>query len=81
MSDNDADRRAVEEYQRVVLAYETLDQEIDTLLNIHRGNHEAMPAEELQRYRELARQRDDLYNTMRYMEQQFLENDDSISNA
>lgn len=81
MSDNDASRRAVEEYQRVVLAYETLDQEIDTLLNTHRGNHEDMPDEELQRYRALARRRDELYNTMRYMEQQFLENDDSTSNA
>ncbi len=80
MSDSDESRRAVEEYQRVALAYETLHQEIDTLLNIHRGSHEDMPAEELQRYRELARRRDDLYNTMRYMEQQFLESDDSTSN-
>jgi len=81
MTENDESRRAVEEYQRVVLAYETLDREIDTLLNAHRGNHDDMSAEELQRYRALARERDELYNTMRYMEQQLLDNDDNLSDS
>ncbi len=40
--------------------YEALDEEIDTLIMAHGGTSEQMPPEDLERYRELARQRDEL---------------------
>jgi hypothetical protein len=56
-------------YQDVVAQYEALDREIDALLMQYGGASENMPAWELARYRKLARQRDDLQNEMRALEQ------------
>jgi hypothetical protein len=78
MLDNEDARRAVEDYQRIVLEYEMLDAEIDQLLGEYQGKHDLMPPDALTRYRELARQRDDAYNTMRFMEQQLLDIDDTL---
>lgn len=74
MGDNDSDLlQQVQQYRKVVLMYEALDEEIDTLIMAHGGTSDKMPAEDLQRYRSLARQRDELLNEMRTMEQQLLD--------
>jgi hypothetical protein len=65
-------RQQVEDYRRIVLQYEALDEEIDALLASHGGDAEAMSLEELERYRALARQRDDLFNDIRMLEQTLL---------
>ena len=48
------DVKRVQEYQRLVLEYEALDEEIDALIAQHHGATEHMPDEAYQRYRELA---------------------------
>lgn len=58
----------IEHYRQIVLRYEALDGEIDKLIMAHGGTSEKMPPEDLRRYRELARERDDLYSEMRAME-------------
>lgn len=65
-------RQQVEEYRRIVLLYEAIDEEIDSLLASHGGDAEAMSMDELDRYRGLARQRDDLFNEIRMIEETLL---------
>ena len=65
-------RQQVEDYRRIVLQYEAIDEEIDALLASHGGDAEAMSMAELERYRGLARQRDDLFNEIRMLEQTLL---------
>lgn len=66
----------VEEYRKIVLLYEALDEEIDELLTAHGGHMDKMSADVLARYRQLARRRDDLLNQMRTLERQLDINDD-----
>lgn len=56
-------------YQAFVHEYERLDEEIDQLIMVNGGTSDKMPPEALQRYRQLARQRDDVLNEMRRLEQ------------
>jgi len=65
-------RQQVEDYRRIVLEYEALDEVIDALLASHGGDAQAMSNDELERYRGLARQRDDLFNEIRMLEQTLL---------
>ena len=66
MGDNDSDiLQQVQYYRKVVLIYEALDEEIDKLIMAHGGTSDKMSPEDLERYRELARQRDELHNEMR----------------
>ena len=58
----------VHQYQELVLAYEALDKEIDALIMAHGGSSEKMPQEDLERYRLLARRRDDLQGEMHELE-------------
>lgn len=58
----------VQEYRKIVLLYEALDQQIDELIMAHGGHADKMPSEALVRYRDLARRRDDLQNEMRALE-------------
>ena len=58
----------VHKYQELVLAYEALDKEIDALIMAHGGSSEKMPPEDLERYRNLARQRDDVQGEMHELE-------------
>jgi hypothetical protein len=69
----DLDR--VQAYQKIVLDYEALDEEIDAFLAKHGGATERMSEEDLKRYRDLARRRDVIYNEMKALEQQLLDND------
>ncbi len=77
MDDNDSEiLLQVQYYRKVVLQYEALDKEIDTLIMAHGGTSDQMPPEDLEKYRALARQRDELHNEMRAIEQQLLDDDD-----
>lgn len=61
-------------YRDLVVQYEALDEAIDTLLDSH-SSEDSLTAEEMRRYRELARQRDDVQNAMRVLEEQLQMND------
>lgn len=77
MNDNESEQKQrVATYQRIVLQYEQLDEEIDNLLMAHDGRSDRMSPEDHARYRELARQRDELYNEMRALEQLLLSDDE-----
>ena len=70
---SEEDRNAlhqVQEYRKIVLLYEALDERIDNFLMAHGGHTDKMSAFDLAEYRKLARQRDDLLNEMRALEQQ-----------
>ncbi|NDJ59821.1 MAG: hypothetical protein GYB67_01780 [Chloroflexi bacterium] len=70
MGEHDADMLSqVQNYRNVVLRYEALDEQIDRLLMAHNGNSDQLSAAERAEYRQLARQRDELFNEMRFMEQ------------
>lgn len=58
----------VQRYRDLVLRYEALDEAIDTLIMRHGGKSDNMPAADLKRYRDLARERDDVLNEMRALE-------------
>ena len=58
----------VQKYRKLVLVYEALDKEIDALIMAHGGSSEKMPPEDLTRYRDLARQRDDIQGEMHELE-------------
>lgn len=77
MSENEGDvRRQVELYQQIVLRYEELDEQIDALLMAHDGRSDRMSPEDHARYRDLAQQRDELYNEMRALEQRLLSDEE-----
>ncbi|MEO1286580.1 MAG: hypothetical protein AAFV93_02340 [Chloroflexota bacterium] len=59
----------VTRYNDLVQQYHDLDEQIDTLLEVHHGHSENMTDSTRQTYRNLARQRDDIQNQMREMEQ------------
>jgi hypothetical protein len=70
MPDDDRDAlRRVQEYRKLVLLYEALDKQIDDLIMANGGLAENMSALDLARYRKLARQRDEVQNDMRALEQ------------
>lgn len=71
------ERAKVEAYRRIVLEYEALDEAIDRLIMEYGGQADKMPSEALERYRNLARQRDDVQNEMRVLEQQLMPTDDT----
>jgi len=58
----------VQKYRKLVLIYEALDKEIDALIMAHGGSSEKMPPEDLARYRDLARRRDDIQGEMHELE-------------
>ena len=70
--------RQVQNYRKMVLIYEGLNAEIHKLLEDNNGGTEFMSADDLQHYRDLARQRDEMMSEMRWMEQQLLGADDDI---
>ncbi|GAB4526493.1 MAG: hypothetical protein OHK0046_43330 [Anaerolineae bacterium] len=65
----------VRNYRKIVLIYEALNNKIAELL--HEGGTEHLSAEALDEYRNLARQRDELQNELRWLEQQLLNEDES----
>jgi hypothetical protein len=63
----------VQEYQKSVLAYEALDEQIDQLLSSSGGRTEDLSDEDYVRYRELADLRDLAYNHMKSLERGLLD--------
>lgn len=59
----------VTQYNELVQVYHALDEKIDNLLHAHQGHSENLTDESREKYRELARERDDIFNQMRTMEQ------------
>ncbi|HEX2905632.1 MAG TPA: hypothetical protein VHO69_02140 [Phototrophicaceae bacterium] len=77
MSEEDRSQlHQVQEYRKIVLLYEALDEQIDAFLTAHGGHTEKMSADEVAQYRQMARRRDDLLNQMRAMEHQLNINED-----
>lgn len=72
-----SDLDQVQTYRRLVLEYEALDEQVDSLLAQHHGATENMPPSEYERYRELARQRDVVYHQMLALERQLFPDDDA----
>jgi hypothetical protein len=60
----------VQTYREMVLLYEALDEKIDQLIMSNNGTMEKMSAADLEQYREWARQRSEVLNDMRILEQQ-----------
>jgi len=79
MPEDKSDQLAlVQQYQVLVEAYEALDRRIDEFVSAIRVPRDEMSAADLRRYRELARQRAELLNDMRLLEQQLdLSGDDA----
>jgi type I site-specific restriction-modification system R (restriction) subunit len=75
MAGNDDTLGMIQEYQDAAQMYESLQTEINHLLTASNGSTENMTAEEVERYRKLARQRDEAHNKMRWLEQQLLGED------
>jgi hypothetical protein len=71
----DLDR--VKEYEKLVLEYEALDEQIDGLLARNSGATENMSDEDYEQYRELANHRDYIYNQMKALERQILSDDEA----
>jgi hypothetical protein len=61
----------------MVLLYEALDEEIDSLIMANGGGTEHMAEPDLARYRELARKRDEVLNEMRILEQELRLDDET----
>jgi hypothetical protein len=68
-SPSDDTLHSIQFYQAFVQEYEKLDEEIDSLIMANGGTSEKMPHEARDKYRELARRRDDVLNEMRRLEQ------------
>lgn len=75
MTQDDDMLQKVEDYRRLVLLYEKLHAEINALISRYGGSSENMPPDELAHYRDLARNRDETLNDMRWLEQQLLDED------
>jgi hypothetical protein len=74
MPDNN-DLNSLQNYRDLVLAYEAANAEINALFQIHQGGTETMTDAELAHYRELQQRRDELFNEIRVLEQQLLDDD------
>ena len=64
----------VQNYRKIVLIYEGLNHEIDKLITA-KGGTGNMSEDDLARYHQMAYQRDEMYNEMRAIEQQLLNED------
>lgn len=71
--------QSITTYQDLVIRYEGTHADINTLIHAHGGATEHMSDIEINQYRALARQRDELLNEMRYLEQ--LLNIDDLDDA
>ena len=63
-------RDQVARYKELVAKYEALDEEIDALIEANEGHSENFSEETRERYKSLARERDEIQNLMREMEQE-----------
>lgn len=59
----------VQQYRDLQIRHEELTDAIHALLREHKGGTDRMSKADLKRYRELARERDDVDSEMRYLQQ------------
>jgi hypothetical protein len=71
LSEDEA-RQRVKAYEQAVIAYETMDREVDQLLQKAGGHTKDLSDALYARYRELADQRDLAYNQMKALEEGLL---------
>lgn len=69
----------VQQYRKLVLVYEALDEEIDQLIMANGGHTDKMSPDVIARYRDLARRRDDVQNDMRALEQELQIDDEDAT--
>jgi hypothetical protein len=60
----------VARYKELVAQYEALDEQIDALIEAHQGYSENFSDKTRERYLQLARERDEIQNFMRELEQE-----------
>ncbi|MBN1287256.1 MAG: hypothetical protein JXB47_17790 [Anaerolineae bacterium] len=65
----------VQQLKEITLAYEALDEQIDTLLAQYGGQSEKMPRSAYEQYRALAAERADIYNQMKHLERLLFDDD------
>ncbi len=66
----------VQQYNKLVLEYEALDEQIDNLIMANGGGTERMSEANVKQYREWAQHRTEILNEMRILEQQLQMDDD-----
>lgn len=66
---NETLREQITQYDALVQTYHALDEQIDTLLEAHEGHSDNMSDASMAKYRELARERDTVFNQMWTLEQ------------
>ncbi len=69
----------VQQYRKLVLVYEALDEEIDQLIMANGGHTDKMSPDAIARYRDLARRRDEVQNDMRALEQELQIDDEDAT--
>lgn len=69
------DLNRLQDYRNLVLQYEEANAQINALFQLHQGGTETMTGDELAHYRQLQHRRDELFNEMRVLEQQLLDED------
>ena len=69
----------VQQYRKLVLVYEALDEEIDQLIMANGGHTDKMSPDSIERYRNLARRRDEVQNDMRALEQELQSDDEDAT--
>lgn len=62
------EQEQVQHYKQLVLDYEAVDAKVDALLENNGGHTEKMSASDMQTYRQLASQRNDLFNQIKAIE-------------
>lgn len=77
MADRDF-RALAEQYNELRLKFETLSHQVARLVDTY-GGSERMPSAERERYRQLARERDDLANELLILQNQLFADDESES--
>ena len=67
---NDSQLEVVQQYRKLVYIYEALDEKIDNLIMANGGGAEKMSETDLKLYRKWAKERTEILNDMRILEQQ-----------
>ena len=74
--EHDSTQDKIQRYRQIVLRYEQIDAEIDALIMASDGMPDKMPSEAKERYHQLAANRAELQNEMRWLERQLLDEED-----
>ncbi len=75
MNENSDSLQQAAQYQQLVEQYEALNDRIQTMLDNVGGDTRKFAPEEFQQYRQIARQRDEIFNEVRVLQQQWMDED------